>query len=71
MMGNMRIIVEQYAPFFNRINPAALMSDCFYSLAIYDSLERYTRNILTLLLLSFIFCLLGFLCTRRKKYASI
>lgn len=71
MMGNMRIIVEQYAPFVNRINPAALMSDCFYSLAIYDSMERYTRNILTLLLLSFIFCLGGFLFTRRKKYASL
>lgn len=71
MMGNMRILVEQYAPFFNRINPAALMSDCFYSLATYDSMERYTRNILTLILLSFIFCLGGFLFTRRKKYASL
>ena len=71
MMGNMRIIVEQHVPFVNCINPAALMSDCFYSLAIYDSMERYTRNILTLLLLSFIFCLGGFLLTRRKKYASL
>lgn len=71
MNGNMRIIVETYAPFFNRINPAALMSDSFYCLATYESMDRYTRNILTLILLSVIFCFAGFILTRRKKYASL
>jgi ABC-2 type transport system permease protein len=71
MIGNMRILVEQYAPWLNRINPAALISDCFYSLNVYESMDRYTGNILTLLLLSIIFCLTGFVATRRKKYASL
>lgn len=71
MVGDMRIIVETYAPFFNRINPAALISDSFYCLATYDSLDRYLGNILTLLLYSVVFCIGGFLLTRRKKYASL
>lgn len=71
MIGNMRIVVEQYAPFFNRINPAALIADSFYSLSIYESLNRYTMDILTLVLISALFCLGGFLLTRRKKYASL
>jgi ABC-2 type transport system permease protein len=71
MIGNMRILVEQYAPWLNRINPAALISDCFYSLNVYESMDRYTGNILTLLLMSVIFCLTGVVATRRKKYASL
>ncbi len=39
MAGNMRIVVDTYCPVINRINPTALISDMFYSLAIYDSLE--------------------------------
>lgn len=71
MLGNMRMVVEQHAPFFNRINPAAVMSDCFYCLANYDSMERYAGNILTLIVMSVSFCLIGFVMTRRKKYASL
>lgn len=71
MVGSMRIILEQYVPFINRINPAALICDSFYCLAMYESLDRFIRNILTLILLSVIFCFTGFLLTRRKKYASL
>lgn len=71
MMGNMRIVVEKYVPIFNRINPAALISDCFYSLQIYESYDRYIQNMVTLFLLSVLFCFLGLLFTRRKRYASI
>jgi ABC-2 type transport system permease protein len=71
MAGNMRIIVEQHAPIINRINPAALISDCFYSLATYESMARYTRDIVTLLVFSVVFCLAGFLVIRRRKYASL
>lgn len=71
MMGNMRILVETYCPIINRINPSALITDTFYSLAIYDSLDRYIRNIVTLTLFSVLFTIGGFLITRRKKYADI
>lgn len=71
MVGSMRIIVDMVFPIFNRINPAALIADSFYSLATFDSFTRYTQNILTLLLFVAFFCIGGFLLTRRKKYASL
>ena len=71
MVDNMRMYVEKYCPIINRINPAARISDCFYSLIAYDDLNRYIGNIITLLIFSAIFCFAGFLLTRRKKYASL
>lgn len=71
MMGNMRMIVENHAPWFNRINPAALISDSFYSLTAYESLSRYFQNIGTLLLLALLFSIGGILLTRRNRYASL
>ena len=71
MMGTMRMLVEKYAPFVNRINPAALISDSFYALNNYDTLTRYTGNILTLLLMTVLFLIISILVTRRKTYASL
>lgn len=71
MMGTMRMVVEKYAPFVNRINPAALISDSFYALNNYDTLTRYTGNILTLLLMAALFLIISILVTRRKTYASL
>lgn len=71
MVGGMRIIVQENCPIFNRINPAALISDCFYSLSVYDTYTRYITNIVSLLIMGAIFCIGGFLFTRRKKYASL
>ena len=71
MMGTMRMVVEKYAPFVNRINPAALISDSFYAHNNYDTLTRYTGNILTLLLMTVLFLIISILVTRRKTYASL
>lgn len=71
MMGTMRMVVEKYAPFVNRINPAALISDSFYALNNYDTLTRYIGNILTLLLMTVLFLIISILVTRRKTYASL
>ncbi len=71
MMGTMRMVVEKHAPFINRINPAALISDSFYALNNYDTLNRYTGNILTLLLMAVVFLVISILVTRRKTYASL
>lgn len=71
MVGNMKPLLERYCPIINRINPAALISDLFYCLTIYDNYERYTQIALTLIAMSVIFTVGGFLFTRRKKYASI
>lgn len=71
MLGNMKTVIEQNATIINKINPAALISDLFYCLNIYDDYKRYTEKFVTLLILSVIFTIGGFLLTRRKKYASL
>lgn len=71
MVGNMRQIVEDTIPVVNKINPAALISDSFYSLATYDSFNRYIQNIGSLVLWAVVFTLGGFFMTRRRKYASL
>ena len=71
MMGNMHIVVEKHAPIVNLINPAALISDSFYTLNNYDSLNRYAQDILTLLLMAAVLLVISTLATRRKTYASL
>lgn len=71
MFGNMMILIENHVPILNRINPASLLTDCFYRLSQYHTLTRYACNMITLVILSIAFCLLGFFMTRRKKYAQL
>lgn len=71
MVGGMKQIIEDICPFFNRINPAVIISDSFYSLSVYDTFERYSRDIISLIIMITIFTIGGFLLTRRKKYASL
>jgi ABC-2 type transport system permease protein len=71
MVGNMKAVINQYCPIINKINPAAVISDLFYCLAVYDDYSRYMEKMVTLLIMSAIFITGGFLLTRRKKYASI
>lgn len=71
MVGNMKAIFESHCPIVNKINPAAVVSDLFYCLAIYDDYSRYMEKMVTLLIMSAVFITGGFLLTRRKKYASI
>lgn len=71
MAGGMRIIVERVCPWFNHVNPAAVISDSFYSLAVYQSHDRYFENLAVLLILSVVFCITGCLMVRREKYAAL
>ena len=71
MVGGMRILVAQICPWFNHVNPAALISDSFYALSVYRSHDRYFLNLAMLLVLSALFYLGGFLLVRRKKYAAL
>lgn len=71
MYGDMKKIIEHNAPIFNRINPAALLSDAFYSLTAFDNYTRFSRNILLLLVISALCCIVSAYILRRKRYASI
>lgn len=71
MIGNMYAIVEKYIPMLNRINPASLLVDSFYSLNIYDTYERYSKNMIILLSMAAGLCVLSYLAVRRERYASL
>ena len=71
MMGNMKAVVAEKAPWFNNINPVAVISDCFYCLNIYEDYDRYFTKLITMAVTIVIFITLGIIASRRKKYASI
>ena len=71
MNGNMKNIVEHYAPLINRINPAALISDAFYCINVYDDTARYTRNLITLSIMCAALIIVSFCLVRRERYDSI
>lgn len=63
--------IEHTMPIINRINPAALIVDSFYALNIYDTYDRYLRNMATLGGMSIVLLIISFLILRRNKYASV
>ena len=71
MWMDMYRIVENHAPIVNRINPASLIVNSFYSLIIYDTKDRYFENLLSLLTIFAVTTVASIVIIRRKKYASI
>lgn len=71
MIADMKFIIMDKCPWFNKINPAALISDSFYALNVYRSDKQYIINIISLLIISAIFMTGGIVIGRRKKYASL
>ena len=71
MIGDMKFIVQQHCPWFNKINPAALISDSFYALNVYETNNQFWWNILSLVVISIVFTLGGMRCGRRRRYARI
>lgn len=71
MNNTMKDIVEKHAPFINRINPAALISDAFYCINVYDDSARYHRSLITLAVMGVVLVTASFLLIRRERYDSI
>ena len=71
MVGNMKDIIEHSCPVINRLNPAAVLSDAFYCMAVYDNPDRFLRNVITMLIMTVLFVTISFLGIRRERYDSI
>lgn len=71
MIGGIKYTIEQKAPILNRINPATLIADSFYALGVYDTYDRYIRNLATLGGMSVALIVISVLVLRRNKYASL
>ena len=72
MMGiTMKYIIDKNVPIVNKINPASMITDGFYALYYYDTLDRYFLNIVSLLVFALIMMVISYLSLRRQKYDSI
>lgn len=71
MFGDMKNIIELHCPIVNRINPAAVLSDAFYCMGIYNDMERFTRCLVILAVMSILLLTIAFLGIRRERYDSI
>lgn len=72
MMGiTMKYMVDKNFPILNKINPASMITDGFYSLYYYDTLDRYYFNITSLLIFVVLAIFISYISLRRQKYDSI
>lgn len=71
MYGGMRQVIEQSVPIINRINPAALIVDCFYSLCVYGSYEKLWQNVIILVVWCVLLLAGSFIATRKRRYKSL
>lgn len=71
MVGGIRWQIELTAPIINRLNPAAVLSDAFYALNVYDTYERFIGNLLILFIMSAVLCGLSFFMVRRECYEQL
>lgn len=67
----MKYIVDKNIPIVNKLNPASMITDGFYSLYYYDTLDRYFFNIASLLIFALIMLTISYFSLRRQKYDSI
>ena len=72
MMGiTMKYIIDKNIPIINKLNPASMITDGFYSLYYYQTSSRYYFNLISLLIVSFVLIILSIFILRRKKYDSL
>ena len=72
MMGvTLKYVIDKNVPIVNLINPNNLITDGFYSLYYYNTLDRYFRDVCYLLVFVAICLIISFVSLRREKYDSI
>ncbi|MCI9585867.1 MAG: ABC transporter permease [Bacilli bacterium] len=72
MMGiTMKYIVDTNVPLVNMINPASMITDGFYALYYYSTLDRFIFDIVSLLVFSILLIFISYFGLRRQKYDSI
>ena len=71
MMGQMKGIIAEHMPWFNKINPATVVADSLFSLNMYSDYSRFISRITTMLIITAVCTAAGIIVTRRKKYADL
>ena len=71
MFGGIQLLIESYFPLLNRINPASLIVNCFYSLSAYDSVEKFAQNYIILIIWCVLLTAGSLIMTRKRKYKTL
>ena len=67
----LRYVIDTNIPIINLINPNNLITDGFYSLYYYNTLDRYFRDLIYLIIFVIICLVISFFSLRREQYDSI
>lgn len=71
MNHDMKYIVNKNVPILGYLNPANLITDCFYSLYYYNTHAQFFKDIVLLSVFAAVFSIITYLVLRRQKYASL
>ncbi|MBR6402730.1 MAG: ABC transporter permease [Eubacterium sp.] len=71
MYGDMKIIIEEKCPMFNRINPSAIISDAYMSLNLFGPGKMYHRSMISILVFVVVMLLIGVALSGRKSYKTL
>ena len=71
MIENMKEIVEKNVPILNKINPAAVYTDCLYRLGNYGADSRFYQDIFIMVAMVIISVIVSSLLLRRRNYGSL
>ena len=72
MMGiTMKYVIDKNIPIINKINPASMITDGFYSLYYYSTKTRFYFNVISLMIFSIILISLSMISLRRQQYDSV
>lgn len=67
MYGNMKFVIEKNIPVINRINPASVISDGFYSLCVFDDIQMYIRSVLIMVVMVALFSVVSVLALKSGR----
>ena len=71
MNVTIKYAVDEKFPVLNKLNPAALITDAFYCINVYDDPTRMRNNLFTLAVMAVVLTAASFLVVRRERYDSI
>ncbi|EOL43571.1 ABC transporter permease [Enterococcus caccae] len=71
MSPDIKLLVNQHAPWLNAINPVNLVSEALYKLYYYQNIDSFYPNLLNLGALALIFITASVLYERRVQYVSL
>ena len=71
MVHLMKAWIDSFCPFLNKINPATVITDCFYALNVSTTYERYMTGLGTLVGMAVLLLIISYFRLRRDKFASL